>query len=115
MATLYTAYIHNDRIRKKKLQPGAFVVSPFVIFRVAAMMPFVMDLDMLLTVGASAILYRALKKTNDLFNMSKEILAVGRFSIVGVGETCSDQHWYCTTTRITRLCVEILHAVQYFV
>lgn len=49
-------------------------------------MPYVMNLDMLLTVVASAYLYRKLKKTNDLFNTSKEIVAVGRFSIVAVGE-----------------------------
>lgn len=60
------------------------------------MMPYVMNLDMLVTVGAGAYLYRELKKTNDLFNTSQEIVAVGKFSIVAVGEQYSDARGYCT-------------------
>lgn len=50
------------------------------------MMPIVMRLDMLLTVGGSVYLYRKLKKTNDLFNTSKEIVSVGWFSIAAMGK-----------------------------
>lgn len=53
------------------------------------MMPYVMNLDMLLTVVASAILYSKLNKTKDLFNTSDEIVTVGWFSILAVGELCS--------------------------
>lgn len=70
----------------------------------------VMNLDMLLTVGASAYLYRKLKKTNDLFNTSKEIVAVGRFSIVAVGEL-SVARGYCTAARNKGLCVEMFRVV----
>lgn len=50
------------------------------------MMPYVMNVDMLLTVVASAYLYRKLNKTKDLFNTSGEIVTVGMFSILAVGE-----------------------------
>eukprot|EP00752_Nemacystus_decipiens_P004835 g4399.t1 len=59
-------------------------VPSYGIPRVAGMMPYVMNLDMLLTVVASAYLYRELRKTNDLFNTSKEIVAVGGFSLLAV-------------------------------
>lgn len=49
-------------------------------------MPIVAGLDMLLTLVASAVLYRKMNEVNDLFNTSKEILTVGFFSIVALGE-----------------------------
>lgn len=48
--------------------------------------PIVAVLDMLLTLVASAVLYRKMNEVNDLFNTSKEIMTVGFFSIVALGE-----------------------------
>lgn len=54
------------------------------------MMPIVGTLDMLLTLIASAVLYRKMDEINDLFNMSKEIKTVGCFAILSLGELLSD-------------------------
>lgn len=51
------------------------------------MMPVVATFDMLLTLIASAVLYRKMKAIQDLFNTSKEIVTVGSFAILSLGES----------------------------
>lgn len=71
------------------LRIGPLVVALRVCLscrRVANIMPMIGTFDMLLTLVSSAFLYRKMKEINDLFNTSKELLAVGCFAILSLGE-----------------------------
>lgn len=49
-------------------------------------MKFVTMLDISLNVAASAGMYRKISETHDIFNMSKEMLTVGRYMAAAWGE-----------------------------
>lgn len=62
------------------------LIRAFVRTRVIKFVNVIFISDMVLTLGASIVLFGKLRRTEDIFNMSLEIQRVGAFALVALSE-----------------------------